>query len=340
MSEPLIAKISLKKLKSNALKVKSLLKNKVKFCAVVKSDAYGHGIVEVASALYSICDYFAVSLLSECESLRISGIDKPILLLSPITESTIERLILKDITLSVSSVKDLLLIYKTSRKLDKVVKVHFAINTGMNRLGFDSEYSINKAINIIKNCKNIELEGAYSHFGNVKDSAYTENSFKTFKKLTKSIVEFNKKAIFHIASSEGLLANPKYQLNMVRIGLLLYGYSQTYTSKIEVEPIMQVYAKNLLSRTNVKNKHLMYGDKLSTEDNVSVVRLGYADGFFRSNGNNFINNLCMDLSAVNFSKNPYVLVLSNAKKLSEELNTIPYEILVSVTKRAIREYFY
>ena len=109
MSEPLIAKISLKKLKANAIKVKSLLKRKVKLCAVVKSDAYGHGIVEIASALYSICDYFAVSLLSECESLRISGIDKPILLLTPVTENTVERLILKDITLAVSNIKELLL---------------------------------------------------------------------------------------------------------------------------------------------------------------------------------------------------------------------------------------
>lgn len=340
MSEPLIAKISLKKLKANALKVKSLLKNNVKLCAVVKSDAYGHGINEIASALYSICDYFAVSLLSECEILRISGIDKPILLLTPASESTIERLILRDITLPVSSVKELLLIYKTAKKLGKKVKVHFAINTGMNRLGFDDEYSIKKALGFIKNNEYILLEGAYSHFGDVKDKAYTEKCFQIFKKLTKPILQVNKKAILHIASSEGLIASDKYQLGMVRIGLLLYGYNPSINSKIQVEPIMQVYAKNLFSRTNVKNKRLMYGDALSQTNEVSIVRLGYADGFFRSNESPFVNNLCMDLSAVKKTDNDYVLVLKDAKELSKKLNTIPYEILVSVTKRAIREYFY
>ncbi len=340
MSEPLIAKISLKKLKANALKVKSLLKNKVKLCAVVKSDAYGHGICEIASALYSICDYFAVSLLSECEILRISGIDKPILLLTPASESTIERLILRDITLPVSSVKELLLIYKTAKKLDKKVKVHFAVNTGMNRLGFDDEFSIKKALDFIKNKEYIVLEGAYSHFGIVKDEEYTKKCFQTFKKLTKPILKVNKNAILHIASSEGLLANDKYQLNMVRIGLLLYGYNPYEKRKIEVEPIMQVYAKNLFSRTNIKNKRLMYGDKLSQANEVSIVRLGYADGFSRNNESLFVNNLCMDLSAINLTGSDYALVLKDAKKLSIKLNTIPYEILVSVTKRAKREYYY
>ena len=210
----------------------------------------------------------------------------------------------------------------------------------MNRLGFDSEITIKKAINFIKNNKYIHIEGAYSHFGYAKDKVYTEKCFQTFKKLSKPVLEYNKNAILHIASSEGLLASKKYQLNMVRIGLLLYGYSPCSTRKIEVEPIMQVYAKNLFNKSGVKDKRLMYGNKLSSENEVSIIRLGYADGFFRSNANPFINNLCMDLSATKISNNNYVLVMDDANKLSKKLNTIPYEILVLVTKRAIREYFY
>ena len=339
MSEPLICKISLTKLINNALKVKKLLNKRVKLCAVVKSGAYGHGLVDISSALYSICDYFAVSLASEASKLRIAGIDKPILLLSPATENTIEKLILNDITLSVSTIKELILIAKTAKRLSKKVKVHIAINCGMNRLGFNDNEVV-KAVNFIKKFSFIVLDGAYSHLGCVEDKRFTKSCFNNFLQAVKPIKEYNKRAILHISSSGGLLINKKYQLSMVRVGLLLYGYSPIKTDKIKVEPIMKVYAKNLLSRNNVKGGYVGYGKYKCKIDNVSILRLGYADGFMRNNANRFENNLCMDLSAVNFNKNDYVLVMDNALEYSKKLKTIPYEILVSVTKRAEKEYFY
>ncbi len=340
MSEPLIAKISLKKLQSNAIKVKGLLKKRVKFCAVVKSDAYGHGLTEISSSLYNICDYYAVSMLSECEKLRISGIDKPIIILTPPTSSTVDKLILNDIIIPVGSIKDLILVYKSARKLNKKVKVHLSINSGMNRLGFDSEREIKKAINFIKNNSFIILDGGYSHFGLVEDKKYTETCFNKFKELVKPIKEYNKNAIIHISSSGGLILNSKYQLDMVRVGLLIYGYSPIKTSKITVEPIMEVFAKNLLLRSGVLGKNLMYGNVKAKQDRVSIIRLGYADGFWRSNASDFAGNLCMDLSAVKDSNNEYVSVLKNAEITAKQLKTIPYEVLTSVSKRAKKEYFY
>ncbi len=340
MSEPLVAKISLKKLSGNLKSVKSLMKKKVRLCAVVKSDAYGHGIVKIASAIYKECDYFAVSMLSECEKLRISGIDKPVIILTPPTENTVEKLILLDITLPVSTLKELILVYKTARRLNKRVKVHFAINSGMNRLGFDSEGKIDRAINFIKKNSFIILDGAYSHFSCVENATYTKKCFLTFKRLSKRVKEHNKNAILHISSSGGLLLDRKYQLDMVRIGLLLYGYSPIESNVINVEPIMQVFAKNLLSRDNLAGKNLMYGSDLSKADSVSIIRLGYADGFWRFNTGEFKSNLCMDLSAVKKTDGSYVCVLKNANQTAKELKTIPYEILVSVSKRAKKEYFY
>ncbi len=340
MSEPIIAKISLKKLQSNAIKVKGLLKKKVKFCAVVKSDAYGHGLIEISSSLYNICDYYAVSMLIECEKLRISGIDKPIIILTPPTPSTVDKLILNDIIIPVGSIKDLILVYKSARKLNKKVKVHFSINSGMNRLGFDSEMEINKAIKFIKNNSFVILDGGYSHFGLVEDKKHTESCFNKFKELVKPIKEHNQNAIIHVSSSGGLLLSPKYQLDMVRVGLLIYGYSPIKTKKTTVEPIMEVFAKNLLLRSGVLGKNFMYGKVKSKLNKVSIIRLGYADGFCRSNTSDFASNLCMDLSAVKDSNNEYISVLKNAEITAKQLNTIPYEVLTSVSKRAKREYFY
>ncbi len=340
MSEPLIAKISLKKLQSNAIKVKGLLKKRVKFCAVVKSDAYGHGLTQIASSLYNICDYYAVSMLSECEKLRISGIDKPIIILTPPTSKTVDKLILLDITLPVGSIKDLILVYKSARKLNKKVKVHFSINSGMNRLGFDSEKEIAKAIKFIKNNSFVILDGGYSHFGLVEDKRHTKTCFNRFNKLVKPIKEYNENAIIHISSSGGLILNLKYQLDMVRVGLLLYGYSPIKTDKIKVEPIMEIFAKNLLSRRGVLGKNLMYGNNKSKLNSVSIIRLGYADGFYRLNTGDFAGNLCMDLSAIKDIKSDYVSVLKDAEVTAKRLNTIPYEVLTSVSKRAKKEYFY
>lgn len=340
MSEPLICKVNLSKLLSNATSVKKLLNKKVKFCAVVKSDAYGHGIVEVSSALYSICDYFAVSLASECLTLRRAGIDKPVLLLSPVTENTVEKLILNDITLSVSTIREIILIAKTSKRLNKNVKIHLAINTGMNRLGFSCEKEVEKAVNFIKKFSLLSLDGAYSHFNCVEDRVLTNNAYNKFLKLTKIVKRLNNRAILHISASGGLLLDKKYQLSMVRVGLLLYGYYPIKSQKISVEPIMKVYAKNLLNRSGVKGKNIAYGNSLSSIDDISVVRLGYADGFFRSNKEPFLANLCMELSAVKLTKNSYFLVMDNAEEYSKKINSIPYEILVSVSKRANKEHFY
>lgn len=340
MSEPLIQEIYLNKLKNNALKIKKLIGNKVKLCAVVKSDGYGHGVCKISSSLYSICDYFAISLLEEAVALRFSGIDKPILMLTPTTKNTVNKLINYDITLSVSTFNELFLIDKTAKFLNKKAKVHIALNTGMNRLGFDSLKSVIKCVEFIKKSKNIILEGAFSHFGNVENEILTESAYKKFMQLSKPIKNYNKSAILHISASGGLLKDKKYHLSMVRVGLLLYGYKPFETNKISVEPIMIIKAKNLIKRNGVLNKHLMYGETLSNSDKVTLLRLGYADGFNVNGVLNSENKLCMDLCAISGEyDSEYVCVLNNAEVFAKKWNTNIYDVLVSVSKRTNRIYY-
>ena len=126
---------------------------------------------------------------------------------------------------------------------------------------------------------------------------------------------------------------------MVRVGLLLYGYKPFESDKIQLLPILKIKAKHLFQRKGIINQHLMYGKNLSSINDVSIIRLGYGDGFFRKNGSLFANNLCMDLSAINKKVDgEYVVVMDDAEKLSKELGTISYEILVSVTKNAEKKY--
>ncbi len=338
MSLPNVAEISLTKLKYNLNNVKKFTKT-AKICAVVKSDAYGHGIVEIANALYNKVDCFAVSLESECVKLRQAGIDKEILLLTPVFKQNAKRLISLKITLTVTSPYELKFIYKNAVLLNKRASVHIKINSGMNRLGIDDVKDVQKCVNYAKRRgKFIKITGCYSHLGSPSNDEYSNHQLEVFKNLSKPVKEYNKNAVLHLSSSGGILKGKEYLFDMVRVGILLYGYLPYKTDKIKVKPIMKIKAKRLVNRYNIKNKHLMYGDNLSVVDGVSVIRLGYADGIFRSNTNGVIGNACMDLCATNLTNSSYVTIVSDVEKLAKSYGTISYEVLTNITKRSQRIY--
>ena len=130
--------IDLNAIRQNALSVKKLLPQKTKLCAVVKADAYGHGAEKVANALYPIADCFAVALVEEAVALRLSGIDKEILVLNrPMGTTDADTIARYDLTATVYKVSDVIMLNEAAKKEDTAVRVHVKINTGMNRQGVD-----------------------------------------------------------------------------------------------------------------------------------------------------------------------------------------------------------
>ena len=128
----------------------------------------------------------------------VRAIDKDILMLTPVFFETVNELVRYNITISVSSLKELKLIDKTAKNLNAKAKIQLKINTGMNRLGFNDNKSILKALNLVKNSKNLTLTGAFSHFGNVCNKAYTKSQFQKFLNLTKVIKKDYPKIDYHI----------------------------------------------------------------------------------------------------------------------------------------------
>lgn len=336
MSEALIAKISLKNVVHNCRKVKKLLTDGVKFCAVVKSDAYGHGLVETATALIKEADCFAVSLASEVYALRVAGIDKDILLLTPVFGENASKLIRYGATLSVGTIGELKTVMKAARCENKRVKIHLAINSGMNRLGFSEIVEIEQVIKLIERSRIVSLTGAFTHFYKQEDAFTCDEQFEKFLKLSKPLRDYNKSVILHAASSGGLLQNKKYSLDMVRVGIMLYGYLPFKTDKITLKKATKVYAPFITER-NIKGYPALYGGKIYNENTANVIRMGYADGFMRSG--TFDINLCMDLSITKKAqKNRKVLIFGDAEKLADKCGTISYEILVNALRRARKEY--
>ena len=338
MSYPIICEVSTENVVENARSVKSLLSDKTKFYAVVKSNAYGHGLVEISNILYSIVDGFCVSFASEALTLRICGIDKEILLLTPTPKDFIEPLISNDITLTICDKASLLDIIAVCNKIKKKARVHLKLNTGMNRLGVSSISEVNEIISIVDKSSVINLSGAYSHLGDPSNKRYSEKQLKSFIKLSKPVKDYDDKVTLHLSSSGGILLGDKYHFDGVRAGLMLYGYSPVKDCKITLKPAMKVYAKVLCVRKKISGERLLYGSKKYRKDAVTIIRLGYADGFFRGGGKGEPAR-CMDLSVINGeTKSDYALVFDNACIMAKKYKTIPYDVLTSCSKRAEMKY--
>ncbi len=333
MSYPVIKRVSLYNLKENLSKIKTLVGSKTKVFAVVKANAYGHGIIGVSNAVYSMVDGFCVSLVKEALDLRFSGIDKEILLLTPIDENYLERLIEKDITLTITSKRDAILLDGICSGLNKRAKVHIKLNTGMNRLGLSSVYEVNEVLSIARR-NNFIITGVYSHLGDAKNKKYANFQRENFIKLSSYILDEYPMVTMHLSSSAGILLGEKFYFDMVRVGLSLYGYTPFETNLLTLSPAMKVYAKTLLVREKIKSERLLYGSKKYRFDKVTLLRVGYADGFFRS-GDQILPPRCMDLSVVlgaHFEN--YYCVMDNAQSLAKKYKTIPYEILTQFGSRA------
>lgn len=327
------AVIDLRTLENNAKKIKERLPDGVKFCAVVKADAYGHGACACASALYKVADCFAVALVEEGEVLRLSGIDKEILVLIPVLKEDAERAITFGLSLTVASVKDVLLLEETGKRQNKTVSVHIAFNSGMNRLGAD-ENELLSVIERLKKCKYVKATGIFSHFACPENDKRRKAAMTRFLKACEEIKTLNPLIVRHISASGGFIKGE--YLDMVRIGILLYGY-KPFPTDINVKPAMRVYSRTVAKRKVKKGGLALYGDKpLKRETAYSVIRAGYADGFFRKRSENLVNNRCMDTSGVMGNFNG--VIMGDAEKIAQENGTISYEILCAATVRAEKKY--
>lgn len=333
------AYIDLSALRSNALAVKRKLKKTTKFCAVVKADAYGHGAPMVSSAIRGIVDCFAVATAEEGIELRLSGENKEVLVLTRLFKEDVERAVFYNLT---PTVCDIAIVDKLERECErqgKNISVHVKVNTGMNRQGVDGLEELDKILRRIAGKKHVKLGGAYSHFAfpqNKKMLLEQQNKFLLANNLVK---RYNSKAICHISASGGFLSGVEF--DMVRIGILLYGYLPFSSDKISVKPIMKIYAPVLKSFTLKKGESALYGKRLTKEDlKLSLVRYGYADGLMRKETQLEFNNRCMDITAVKgkHGVEKLVPVMTDAEMLAKEYNTISYEILTKSALRAEKIY--
>ena len=205
----------------------------------------------------------------------------------------------------------------------------------MNRLGYEYWQFLNSCL-LVKKQTNISVEGVYSHFYLPESRSETRAQYELFLRFCSVAEGVFGKLTKHIAASGGVFADAAYHMDMVRCGIALYGYlPRGIRSDKRFLPALCVYTHAAAGR-KYEFGGIAYGRANGRSGDLTTLRIGYGDGFFRAGGIGNINNLCMDACVVSgaHAKGEPVLVFADADEYARRHNTISYEALCSVTKRA------
>jgi alanine racemase len=356
--------INLSAVKNNLSYFRSLLRPECKVLVMVKASSYGSGAEKMAEYLEKNgVHYLGVAYADEGIELRKHGVQLPILVMNA-EEDSFEDLILHKLEPAIYSFSMLEEFTKALINIGlEQYPVHLKFDTGMRRLGFEPEEA-GKVMDLVLAQPEILVKSVYSHLAdsdNMREKAFTEEQIRIFREVCATIEQripypFMK----HILNSEGIQRFPDAQFDMVRIGIGLYGIS--INKEVEKQVRKAIAWKSVISqvKTIEAGESVGYSRTFVAKKQmqIAIVPVGYADGFRRSlsrgKGGMFVNgeycrivgNVCMDMcmldiSAVSCSEGDDVEIIGpqlSIEKLAEQMETIPYEILTSLSKRLQRVY--
>ena len=354
-SHETILEVDLKKLESNFNYLSSKLKENCKIIAVVKAYGYGHGDIEISKKLEQLGVYALwVADFEEGIRLRQAGVRTKIIIANPVLKS-FSKIIKYNLEVVIHNCR--LLDFYISK--DEHVNVHLKFNTGMNRYGFDQK-DLNFVVHRLKNNSKLNVKSICSHLSSADDIDKLDVSRKQinlFNTISRSLENnLTKKIERHILNSSGFMNIPDSQMNMVRLGISLYG-SYNNTNLQQISKLKSVVSQN---RNIEKGEGVGYlPDFIAKKTmNISIIPVGYADGLNRKLGNSIgnviikgvrcpiIGNICMDSFMVDTSnvdcKEGDEVVIFGPKNtilsLSKKIGTIPYEVYSTLNRRIKRVY--
>ncbi|WQV53892.1 alanine racemase [Helicobacter pylori] len=362
-------------LRHNFNAVKNIVPKDACVMAVVKANAYGAGALKASEIfLQEGANYLGVATLDEALELRSHFSQTPILILGYSPNANASMLIDNDLSAMVFSLEQAEVFSQVALKSQKRLKVHLKIDTGMHRLGLEPTFKSIEIIKKIRTLKGLEVEGIFTHLSNADANIKThaKNQMKAFNAFLEQLldqkIEFQYR---HAYNSAGILSlcngNENRFLNLYRPGIMLYGF---YPSN-EMKESSQTILKNVISlkarivqiKRVKKGEFIGYGKHFYTNEEtlVGVLALGYADGLVRALGNRIqvaINNqlapligkVCMDqcfvkLNDIEAKEGDEVILFgdksakaNDASEIATLLNTIPYEVISTLSKRLERVY--
>jgi alanine racemase len=367
MNRPTIATIDLGALSHNLAGIRARAPNS-QVMAVVKADAYGHGLVPVARHFAALgVEYLGVAFLEEGIALRRAGIATPILVLGGIFGPQLAQFLVHDLEITVSSLDKLRQVEAAAESLGKKARIHLKIDTGMERIGVHSE-TCGPFIAAAVASTWCEIRGIYSHLACADDPA-SNMTHEQVQRFAEACAHFDRLGapmpMRHLANSGGVLNFPETHLDMVRPGILLYGvYPDPAAMRtVDVRPALSLRSQVVYFKVVKAGRSISYGATYRVERDTRVVTvpIGYGDGYPRalsSKGQVVIRGIrypiagriCMDQFMVDigrgtaYNEDEVVLIGSQdgeairTEDVAEWAGTIPYEILTGLNQRIPRTY--
>ena len=363
------AEIDLFAFERNLKSIQKALPRHVRYLAVVKADAYGHGMPQIVKRLMqSGVDCFAVANAIEAIEIRQIGAGWPILLLSPLLPEEDELLIEHDLTATVSTLGECERLHSLATKRKTTIKVHLKVDTGMGRLGiwYTQAHALLESINTMPR---LELRGIYTHFSSASsDLVFTQNQRERFLAVIDQARPLTEGLLIHAdnsASIDTLCLNSPF--NAVRIGLLQFGippYPESALGTVSVEPVFSFHTRVSLVKELPTGTDISYGRscRLVRDSRIAILTAGYADGIPIGLSNRgevllhgkrcpILGRVTMDQTIIDVTDCPPTKIGDHAvligkdqeveitaTNFSQIASTIVWETLCSVTKRVTRVY--
>jgi alanine racemase len=360
------AEIDLGRLSRNLQAIRAHVKP-ARVMIIVKANAYGHGLAEVARRLGPQADYIGVAVLEEGIFLRELGVTAPILVLGGIWGDQLPHYLRHDLTLTASSVERLEQIDAVAGGMGMRARVHLKIDTGMERIGVHY-YSAGTLQAAALRCKHVEVEGIFSHFANA-DAPDLKHAHLQLERFNEVLRFYEKNSlpmpIRHMANSAAILQIPESHFDMVRPGIMLYGVypAADVPRTVAVLPALAWKSRVVYFKVVKAGHPVSYGSTWQSDHPVRIVTVpvGYGDGYFRSMSNRArviirgkaypqVGRVCMDQMMVNIESDSAfngdeVTLIGEAggiaitvQDLADWAGTIPYEILTNINTRVPRVY--
>ncbi len=364
-----VVTIDLSALRHNFKKIKELAEPSVRILCVIKSDAYGHGMLPVARGLESMgADYFGVFEAEEGVRLRDAGIRTPTLVFKGIGADEIPAVVEYDLTPGVFDLSITEQVSDYALRHGKVVPIHIKVDTGMGRIGVPWE----EAPDFIKrllHMKGVTPAGIFSHFSVADEPGhhFTDVQMERFQRVVATAHDLGiKNPLIHIANSGAILNQTGFEGHIVRPGIMLYGSppSRMCPHRGELEPVMSFRSQVVQVKTVSPGTSISYGRTYIAESQrvIATVPVGYDDGYSRLLSNKgtvlirgkrapIVGTVCMNLTMVDVtdidcvSSGDEVILLGKqgkdritAEEIAEQIGTISYEVYCSIGKSNKRVY--
>jgi alanine racemase len=364
---PTLVEVNLDRLSENYRAIQSKV-TPAKVMAILKANAYGHGLVEIAQHMVSLgVDYLGVAVLEEGILLRERGVKAPILVLGGILGNQIPLFLKHDLTLTASSIEKLEQINEVAGEMGVKPKVHLMIDTGMERIGVH-HYSAETFLETSLRCPWVEIEGVFSHFANA-DQSNLDHARLQLERFQEVLNFYEKRSLptpmRHMANSAAILNLPESYFDLVRPGILMYGVypSAQVKPNVVVRPALSWKSHVVYFKVVKPGNPVGYGSTWQSDHMVRMVTVpvGYGDGYFRSMSGKaeviirgarypVVGMISMDQILVNIEwdsayNNDVVVLIGESgdvsitcEELAEWAGTIPYEILTNINTRVPRLY--